>query len=109
MAAVIGAVGAVGAAVVTALIAQRTGPIGEYSSSMVPMPPAPVTWATIARRTLGIFLVGSGIGLLSAGAAIYGADLKTTTDGPVIGAAFIGWGSGFLAAGVLTILYRRLP
>ena len=54
-------------------------------------------------------MVGAGIGMLSAGAALFNVDFKGSAQGHLMGAIFIGWGSGFLAAGVLALLYRRLP
>jgi hypothetical protein len=111
IAAIIGAVGAVGAAAVTAMIAHGTANPSDsnpLSTSIAPSPPQPTTWLTVSRRVAGILLVGAGIGMLSAGAAFVGID-KGTNQGPIIGAIFIGWGSGLLAAGVLTLLYRRLP
>jgi hypothetical protein len=109
VAAMIGAVGAVGAAAVTAVIAQRTAPRDYSLAPIAPPLPAPVTKLTILRRIVGILLVGSGIGMLSAGAALFNVDFKGSSQGHMMGAFLIGWGSGSLAAGVLTLLYRRLP
>src|SRR5687767_3195709 len=105
----IGAVGAVGAAAVTAMIAHGTTPnIYSPSNSTTLEPPPPATWLTASRRVAGILLVGAGMRMLSAGTAFFGAE-KVAMGGPIVGGIFIGWGSGLLAAGVLTLLYRRLP
>jgi hypothetical protein len=120
MAAVIGSVGALSSAVVTALLAQR--PYANTSSSTsikdaesvhadLSLPTSPRSWTTVVVRIVGIALVGVGVGLLSGGTAIYGANLpgRLMNESSSIGSFCIGLGAACLASGVLTILYRRLP
>lgn len=119
MAAIIGAVGAISSAAVTAVIAQRRQPgalttpssSDSISNGSGTLPAFPLlSRGALLLRAIGILLVGTGVGLLAAGTAIYGAEVpKLEGGGPVIGATLIGFGSASLSVGILTILCRRLP